>query len=293
MMPSPLRPGDVVAGKYRIESTRVLRAGRDGRGAPAARAPPPRRARRRQVPPRLRLCGRAEASLARFVREGRAAMRIRSEYVVRVPATSGTLVTGETYMVLEYLEGRNLAAILDQDRAAATTGRGGARVRASGHRGHCARRTRGGSSTATSSLPEPLPHPARRRYAAGEGARLRDRQERRFRTGGAPRRSPLAASSRHATGYMAPEQLRSAATPVDARTDVWTLGVCALFHVLLTGALPFAAGSAVEMHERILRGGRRCCERRAPGAPAALEAIVLAPVHAAGSRRIATRTSPS
>jgi serine/threonine-protein kinase len=47
----------------------------------------------------------------RFVREGRAATRIKSEHVVRV-FDVGTLESGAPYLVLEYLDGHDLAEVL-------------------------------------------------------------------------------------------------------------------------------------------------------------------------------------
>src|SRR5258706_5609774 len=52
--------------------------------------------------------GNAEA-VARFAREARAAVKIKSEHVARV-IDVGTLETGAPYMVMEYLEGGDLAA---------------------------------------------------------------------------------------------------------------------------------------------------------------------------------------
>jgi serine/threonine-protein kinase len=49
--------------------------------------------------------------------------------------------------------------------------------------------------------------------------------------------------------YMSPEQIR-AAREVDARTDIWSLGV--VLHKLLTGNLPFPAGGAMELLAKIL-----------------------------------------
>src|SRR6187402_47805 len=49
----------------------------------------------------------------RFMREARAAGRLRNEHVVRVTDV-GVLPTGEPYMVMEMLHGIDLATMLDQ-----------------------------------------------------------------------------------------------------------------------------------------------------------------------------------
>src|ERR1700690_3760111 len=49
----------------------------------------------------------------RFVREARAAVRIQSEHVARV-SDVGTLSNGAPYMVMEYLEGQDLADVLSK-----------------------------------------------------------------------------------------------------------------------------------------------------------------------------------
>ena len=48
--------------------------------------------------------------MARFVREARAAVKIKSEHVARV-IDVGTLENGAPYMVMEYLEGGDLAPL--------------------------------------------------------------------------------------------------------------------------------------------------------------------------------------
>ena len=56
--------------------------------------------------------GNPEA-VARFARKARAAVKIKSEHVARV-SDVGTLPNGAPYMVMEYLEGGDLAAWLKQ-----------------------------------------------------------------------------------------------------------------------------------------------------------------------------------
>jgi len=52
-------------------------------------------------------------AVARFAREARAAVKIKSEHVARV-SDVGTLANGAPYMVMEYLEGGDLSSWLEQ-----------------------------------------------------------------------------------------------------------------------------------------------------------------------------------
>src|SRR5689334_10221990 len=49
----------------------------------------------------------------RFMREAQAAVRLKGEHVARV-IDVGTLPWGAPYMVMEYLEGRDLSAVIQQ-----------------------------------------------------------------------------------------------------------------------------------------------------------------------------------
>src|SRR5258706_970099 len=105
---APVREGEVLAGKYRIE--RVLGLG--GMGIVVA-------ARHVQLDQHVALKFLLPEALAnkdvvqRFAREARAAAKIQSEHVARV-IDVGTLDTGSPYMVMEYLEGSDLAHILQE-----------------------------------------------------------------------------------------------------------------------------------------------------------------------------------
>ena len=100
---SPLAPGQVIDGKYRIEHL----LGRGGIGIVA-------KAEHLVLkhPVALKVLRRELASddrhVARFLREARAAVRLESEHVARVMDV-GTLEDGAPYLVMEYLEGEDLA----------------------------------------------------------------------------------------------------------------------------------------------------------------------------------------
>jgi serine/threonine-protein kinase len=99
--------GEVLMGKYRVE--RVLGVG--GMGAVVE-------ARHLQLDDRVAIkfllaaMAQNQEIVARFLREGRAAAKIRGEHVVRV-FDVGTLENGAPYMVMEFLEGRDLAKTLE------------------------------------------------------------------------------------------------------------------------------------------------------------------------------------
>src|SRR5262249_35553365 len=100
-----VRVGEVLASKYRVE--RVLGAG--GMGVVVA-------ASHLQLDQTVALKFiRGEhlkpGTVARFEREARIAARLKNDHVARV-IDVGVLETGSPYIVMEYLEGRDLAAVL-------------------------------------------------------------------------------------------------------------------------------------------------------------------------------------
>src|SRR5688572_21772620 len=108
---SPLQIGQVVAGKYRIE--RVL--GRGGMGVVLAAT---HLQLEHQVAIKVMRRDLVEdaGALERLLFEARSAARVRSEHVARV-LDVGTLEGGVPFIVMEYLEGENLAELLDRDGA--------------------------------------------------------------------------------------------------------------------------------------------------------------------------------
>jgi serine/threonine-protein kinase len=72
--------------------------------------------------------------------------------------------------------------------------------------------------------------------------------------------------------YMSPEQLRNSKS-VDARTDIWAIGV--VLHELVSAQLPFRADSAAGVGALIATAEPRRLREDLPSAPAGLEAVVL------------------
>ena len=101
-----VREGEILAGKYRVE--RLLGSGGMGMVVAAHHLDLDEK-----VALKLLLPGAATNPMlvARFVREARAAAKIKSEHVARVTDV-GQLEDGSPYMVMEHLEGSDLAAYL-------------------------------------------------------------------------------------------------------------------------------------------------------------------------------------
>src|SRR6185503_4384263 len=111
----PVEQGDILAGKYRVE--RVLGVG--GMGVVVAVTHIELlelRAIKFMLPGAL---NDAEAT-ERFVREARAAARLKSEHVAKVHDV-GRLENGAPYMVMEYLAGSDLHAHLKKQGALSVT----------------------------------------------------------------------------------------------------------------------------------------------------------------------------
>jgi serine/threonine-protein kinase len=232
--PAPVRPGDVLAGKYRVE--RILGVG--GMGIVVA-------ARHEQLDQLVAIKFVRQEALStsdateRFLREARAAAKLKSEHVAKV-LDVGKLETGAPYMVMELLEGSDLAEVLaargpmpvemaawlvlQACEAVAEAHSCGIVHRDLKPQNLFLTRTVGGSPKLK--VLDFGVSKAVGLTSGGVGALTRTR---------AMLGSPL---------YMAPEQMRSS-RDVDARVDVWALGVV-LFE-LLTGRWPFEAETMPEL----------------------------------------------
>ena len=92
-------PGDLLAGKYRVE--RILGVGGMGVVVAARHVELDERVAVKFLLPHVPPHGEP---VARFIREARAAIKIKSEHVVRI-LDVGRLDNGAPYIVMEYLEG--------------------------------------------------------------------------------------------------------------------------------------------------------------------------------------------
>jgi len=256
---SPVKEGDLLAGKYRVE--RVLGVG--GMGVVVA-------ARHEQLDQRVAIkfvrdeaLGNEDA-VARFLREARAAVKLKSEHAARV-LDVGTLESGAPYMVMEYLEGSDLGAVLSEGgplpveevaEYVAQACEAVAEAHAAGivHRDLKPQnlfltRTVGGGARV-----KVLDFGVSKTLASSGGGSL---TQTRSMLG-----SPL---------YMSPEQMRSS-RDVDARSDVWAFGVV-LFQ-LLTNRWPFEAESMPELVLKVVTEPPQSLAELRPDTPQAMIDVV-------------------
>jgi serine/threonine-protein kinase len=108
--PAMPKPGDVVAGKYRLD--RVVGEGGMGVVYEATHLRLRQRVALKMLLPAMLL---HEVLVSRFEREARAAARLRSRHVARVNDVDVT-PEGMPYMVMDFLEGHDLQAEIDRRR---------------------------------------------------------------------------------------------------------------------------------------------------------------------------------
>ncbi len=257
-----VREGDLLAGKYRIE--KILGAGGMGVVVAAYHLQLDQRVAIKFLLPEV--LGNAEA-VGRFVREARASVKIMSEHVARV-IDVGTLENSAPFMVMEYLDGGDLSAWLEQRGAlpieqavefilqaceaiAEAHGLGIVHRDLKPANLFCIRRPDGilsvkvldfGISKLTGS------------QLSGSGM-------------GMTRTTSVMGSPL----YMSPEQLQSS-RDVDTRTDIWSLGV--VLYELLTKQVPFAGETLPELCIKIVNQPTPLIRNVRPDVPIGLEQVV-------------------
>ncbi len=180
------------------------------------------------------------AAVQRFLREARAAVRLRSEHVCRV-VDVGSVDGGDPYIVMEHLEGDDLSAVLKREGAFAVERAvdyvlQACLALAEAHVAGIIHRDLKPSNLFLTRRPDGT---ALIKVMDFGIAKTRGRMDARATDPSAIMGSPQ---------YMAPEQLR-AARDVDARADVWSLGV--VVFELVTRRRPFDAETLGEIAAKV------------------------------------------
>jgi serine/threonine-protein kinase len=260
---SGVRVGDVLAGKYRVD--RVLGAGGMGVVVAAHHLRLDERVAIKFLLPDMLASGE---TVARFEREARAAVKIKSEHVARV-SDVGTLETGAPYMVMEYLEGSDLSGWLQQQgrlsfEQASDFVLQACEAIAEAHSLGIVHRDLKPANLFVIRRPDGALSVKVLDFGISKvtGGPMSSRDASFTRTN-AVMGSPL---------YMSPEQMHSA-KDVDSRTDIWALGV--ILYELVSGVPPFLAETMPELIARILSQPPTPLAQLRPDAPAGFEAMIL------------------
>jgi serine/threonine-protein kinase len=275
--PAPVKEGDVLDGKYLVE--RILGLGGMGVVVAAKHLQLEQQVAIKFVLPHALRDGEA---MERFAREARAAVKLRSEHVARVLDVA-TMANGTPYMVMEYLAGSDLGAMIESSG--------------------------------------PLPHVDAVDFvlqaceaiaeAHSYGIVHRDLKPRNLFVTHAVDGKPLVkvldfgiskqtvalgssgkelsltrtASVMGSPNYMSPEQLKSSKS-VDARTDIWALGVI-LFEILTT-RVPFEAETVTQLTAMVLQDTPRLVDELRADVPPGLGRVIARCLEKDAAHRYAT-----
>jgi serine/threonine protein kinase len=265
--------GDVIAGKYRVDSV----VGTGGMGAVLS-------AKHMQLGQSVAIKvlqaderQREEAS-ARFLREGQAAAALQSDHVVRI-YDLGTLDDGRAFMVMELLRGRDLAIHLGQRgplpiEEACEYLLQACEAIAEAHSLGIVHRDLKPSNLFLTQRSDG--QPLIKVLDFGISKSITQAND--------PAKANLT-STRSVMGspaYMSPEQVRDA-KKVDHRTDIWSLGV--ILHELLAGKQAFEADTLPAMCAAIAADPPQPLRAARPDVPPELEALVVHCLEKDPSRR--------
>ncbi|MEO8901314.1 MAG: serine/threonine-protein kinase, partial [Polyangiaceae bacterium] len=262
MTDSPVTEGQILAGKYRVE--RILGSGGMGFVVAAWHLELEQRVAVKFLHP---LAMERSDTAERFRREARSAAKIRSEHVARV-IDVGIMDGGVPYMVMEYLEGHDLAdelqkyGMLPIDESIdfvlqAIEALAEAHAAGIVHRDLKPANLFIATRADGTRIVKVLDFGISKSLLGGSVAEM-----------SLTRTSTLIGSPL----YMSPEQMRSA-KDVDTRTDIWSLGV--ILYEMITGCSPYTGDSIPALCASLLSDTPPSMRSLRAEVPEALEGIVM------------------
>ncbi len=279
--PTSFRPedyavGSVLAGKFRIE--RVIGIGSMGVVLAATHLGIDEKVAIKFIRSEMQ---KLPGVLARFAREAKAAVRLKSEHIAQVLDVGVSDSIGP-YIVMEYLDGQNLAEILEAQgpleiRRAVHYVMQACEALAMAHANAITHRdikpenlfvTRQGDRELVKLLDFGISKAALTGKVFGDDLSEGD--------SACLLGTPL---------YMSPEQIRSTAE-VHHPTDIWSLG--AVLYELITGRSAFVADSVAQVWNRILETNPGPLAHYCPHAPAELQAVIDRCLEKEPARRFAS-----
>jgi serine/threonine-protein kinase len=269
-------PGQILLGKYRIE--RVLGMGGMGVVVAATHVTLEERVAIKFLLPQALSSGEA---VARFLREARAAVRIKSEHVARVHDV-GQLENGAPYMIMEYLDGADLGSI-GQRRGALPIEEAvefvlqACEALAEAHALGIVHRDLKPANLFLVTRADGTPSVKVLDFGISKVTGLS--------SSGADLGMTKTTTVMGSPLYMSPEQMASS-RDVDARTDIWALG--AILYELLTGTVPFQADTITQLCAMILQQPAPPLRNARPDAPAGLAEVIVRSLEKDRSRRFTT-----
>ncbi len=252
------RPGEVLAGKYRLE--RVLGVG--GMGVVLAAT---HLELEEKVAIKFLLPSAVPSpdAVSRFLREARAAIKIKSEGVVRVLDVA-RLESGTPYIVMEYLHGHDLAQLVEIEGPmpvadAVSYVIQACEALAAAHALGIVHRDLKPANLFVVRGADGMPKVKVLDFGI---SKIQDDGRNDVTTTATIMGTPC---------YMSPEQLRST-KDVDGRADIWALGT--ILYALLTGAPPYYAETTADVAAKIIRDAPPTLRSARADAPEALEAVI-------------------
>jgi len=256
---SPVREGDVIDGKYRVE--RILGMGGMGVVVAATHVELEQRVALKFLLPQA--ASHPDVA-ARFAREARAAAKIKCEHVARVIDVA-KLPDGAPYMVMEFMDGEDLEHVLTRCGpmpvdVACTYILQATEAIAEAHALGIVHRDLKPANLFLANRPNGDPIVKVLDFGISKST-LSSSQAQLTRTSSIMG-SPL---------YMSPEQMTSAKS-VDTRSDIWALGV--VLYELLTRSTPFPADTMPELVAAILQRTQDPVRHTRPDVAPELEAVI-------------------